>query len=163
MRYQFSVGIMLIACSQCIDAAPIVIKDYGGRDSGVPSEEEVLRAYQQNAQPAPPIDFNPFPIRSKIGPGVLQKPLKLRVPIEKPLFFIGNDPRSRDWVSKNKQYLLSIGATGYATNLQSESELTDIQGLAHPLGIAPMPIDAAAELFGIPVYPVLIFNESAKQ
>ncbi len=163
MRYQIGFGFVLLVCSQWIDAGPIVIKDYGGRDSGVPREEDVLREYQLNAKPAPPIDFNPFPIRSKIGPGVLQKPLKLRVPIEKPLFFVGNDPRSRDWVSKNKQYLLSIGATGYATNLQSESELTDIQGLAHPLGIAPMPLDAAAELFGIPVYPVLIFNESAKQ
>lgn len=144
-------------------AAPIVIKDYGGRDSGVPSEEAVLREYQKTATEAPALDFNPFPIVSKIQQGRLEHPIRLRVPVEKPLFFIGNDAQSRQWLAKNKQYLLSVGASGYATNLQTEAELIDLQEWAKPLSVAPMPLDQAAELFGIPVYPVLMIDESAKQ
>jgi integrating conjugative element protein (TIGR03765 family) len=144
-------------------AAPIVIKDYGGRDSGVPTQEVVMREYQKHAPVASHVNFNPYPIVSKVQAGKLDAPIRLRVPVVKPLFFLGNDALSRQWVDKNKQYLLSIRASGYATNLQNEDELLALREWAKPLGIAPMPLDQAAQVFGIPVYPVLIYQETVKQ
>ena len=64
-----------------------------------------------------------------------------------------------NWAQQNKQYLLNIGAAGYATNLISEQQFIDLQNQIKPLPLAPMPLDQVAELFGIPVYPVLLFKE----
>lgn len=161
MRRQWIFLISCIAINAQIAAAdPIVIADHGGTPTGVPTYETVRQEYLNSAPVVPQEQaFNPYPILSEIKPGKLARPLKAKAPIDTPLFFIGPDDFSVNWAQQNKQYLLNIGAAGYATNLISEQQFIDLQNQIKPLPLAPMPLDQVAELFGIPVYPVLLFKE----
>lgn len=148
-------------------AAPIVIKDYGGTSTDVPSMQALRDAYAEGApdhnsiQPQKPI--NPFPMLTKVQPGVLQAPVRLAARTPKPLFIVGADELSLRWFERNKQYLLSVQATGYAVNIVSENQLLQLSNRLAPLQAVPLPLDEAAQKLGIPVYPVLIIGNEIKQ
>lgn len=159
--------LMLLLVSASNQAAPIVIKDYGGTSTGVPSVQALRDAYEQessNDMPSPPPQpISPFPVRTRVKPGVLQAPVRLAANTPTPFFIVGFDELSLRWFERNKQYLLSLKAVGYATNIDSAQQMDQLNVRLTPLQAFPLPLDEAAEKLGIPVYPVLIIGNEIKQ
>jgi integrating conjugative element protein (TIGR03765 family) len=153
---------VLLAAS--VGAEPIVIKDYGGRDSGVPKSNQKVEGLG-NYKPVPLDDRTRYPIRSQLRPGYLDKPQKLRQPVKgaQPFFVVGNDSFSRDWIEKNKRYLQKIGAQGLATNIANKNEFDALASLVKPLPLVAVPMDEIAVILNFNVYPVLVTGEEIAQ
>lgn len=159
-----SVVVSILCLSTFSHAEPIVISDYGGRASGVPHKDMVKKI--QGQMPARSVGvLKVFPVVSALRPGYIDEPIPLQVPQPKaePFFIVGNDEFSRDWIEKNKAYLLEIKAQGLATNIQSESVFKELKAWAHPLDIVAIPVDEIAQVLNINVYPVLITGEEIAQ
>jgi integrating conjugative element protein (TIGR03765 family) len=145
---------------------PLVIRDYGGRDSGVPNKNSIAKLAQQYSVKPHVIDkATRYPIRSSLHPGYINRPQALREPIKgvQPFFIIGNDDFSRDWLTKNKTYLQKIGAQGLATNIDSNSIFATLEQLAAPLPLVAVPVDEIATILHLSVYPVLVTGEEIAQ
>lgn len=145
---------------------PLVIRDYGGRDSGVPNKNSITKLAQQYSAKPHVIDkAERYPIRSSLHPGYVNKPQALREPVKgvQPFFIIGNDDFSRDWLIKNKTYLQKIGAQGLATNIDSNSIFATLEQLAAPLPLVAVPVDEIATILHLSVYPVLVTGEEIAQ
>lgn len=155
---------MFTAC--IASAEPVVIRDYGGRDSGVPGKQELIRLAQQQKATKQMFDENlRYPIQSGLRPGYLNVPKKLREPVKgaQPFFVVGNDDFSRDWITKNKMYLLKIGAQGLVTNIDSKRLFLELKAFADPLPLVAVPVDEIAEILQFSVYPVLVTGEEIAQ
>jgi integrating conjugative element protein (TIGR03765 family) len=164
----YSVLCCALVISASVQAGPIVIKDYGGTATDVPSAQALRDAYErerpkQVADIPPQKPINPFPVRSHVQPGVLNAPVRLQATTPQPLFILGPDALSLRWFERNKQYLLSVRATGYATNVESQAQLNQLNARLAPLSAVPLPLDEPAQKLGIPVYPVLIIGHEIKQ
>lgn len=159
-----AIGMPVLIVSAWCHAEPIVISDYGGRASGVPNQEMVRKIQGQMPQRSVGV-LKVYPVLSGMRPGYIDEPIPLQVPQPKakPFFIVGNDEFSRDWIEKNKEYLLEIRAQGLATNIESEAVLKDLQAWAHPLDVIAIPVDEIAEVLNINVYPVLITGEEIAQ
>jgi integrating conjugative element protein (TIGR03765 family) len=169
LKIKKNIFFMLLFCAWTTgvtSAEPIVIRDYGGRDSGVPTKEtlqKTMATQAPNNKVRPPAfgDEQRYPIHSKLRAGYLSQPQKLREPVKgaQPFFIVSNDGFSRDWLVKNKAYLLKIGAQGLATNLDNKIEFTQLKNLAKPLPLVAVPVDEIANILSVSVYPVLITGE----
>ena len=145
---------------------PLVIRDYGGRDSGVPKKNSITKLAQQySVKPHLIYNAERYPIRSSLHPGYVNKPQALREPVKgaQPFFIIGNDDFSRDWLTKNKTYLQKIGAQGLATNIDSNGIFATLEKLAAPLSLVAVPVDEIATILHLSVYPVLVTGEEIAQ
>jgi integrating conjugative element protein (TIGR03765 family) len=159
LKIKKNIFFMLLFCAWTTgvtSAEPIVIRDYGGRDSGVATQ-----APNNKVRPPAFGDEQRYPIHSKLRAGYLSQPQKLREPVKgaQPFFIVSNDGFSRDWLVKNKAYLLKIGAQGLATNLDNKIEFTQLKNLAKPLPLVAVPVDEIANILSVSVYPVLITGE----
>lgn len=166
MKNRIAIAIVSALClSVFCNAEPIVIKDYGGRVSGVPDIELIKRTTTVNAQRPSVGVLKNFPVRSELSPGYLDTPITLQTPqpMAEPFFIIGDDEFSRDWIKKNKAYLVEINAQGLATNIDSEAVLKELKAWVHPLDIIAIPIDDIAQALNINVYPVLITGKEIAQ
>jgi integrating conjugative element protein (TIGR03765 family) len=158
--------VLVNVMSHVASAEPVVIRDYGGRDSGVPTLESMMEKNQQVPLKQQAFDEAArYPIRSMMRPGYLDQPQPLRTPQTgaQPFFMIGNDAFSRDWLDKNKAYLVKIGAQGLATNINSIAIFVELEKLADPLPLVAVPVDEIAETLNLQVYPVLVTGEEIAQ
>lgn len=147
-------------------AEPIVIRDYGGKPSGVPDKEKIENSVmQQSIKPLNKAPSVRFPLRSSMHPGVLTTPKRFENKLlnRNPFFVVGNDEQSRDWIDVNKSYLAKINAKGFVTNISSESEYRSLEAFAKPLTLSAIPLDELVQSLGLRVYPVLITNEEIAQ
>jgi len=147
-------------------AEPLVIRDYGGRDSGVPSMvEQEKKAQHEKYSTQPFDDAARYPIVSVLRPGYLDKSQALPNPVKgaKPFFIVGNDVFSRDWLEKNKAYLQKLGAQGLATNIDTQNTFKQLEVMARPLPLVAVPIDELVTVLHLSVYPVLVTGEEIAQ
>lgn len=76
--------------------------------------------------------------------------------LPRPLFIIGNDKFSMQWLNANKAELERFQAAGIITKVDSQQEFEAIQEAVSPLPLMPMSADALAEEMGVPGYPIMI-------
>jgi integrating conjugative element protein (TIGR03765 family) len=110
-----------------------------------------------------------FPIRSDLRPGVLsdaqaQGTRGLFRPqwMAHPVFLVGTDPLSRQWLSQHRQSLIELGASGIVVQAESERTFKEMQQLAGGASLAPMAGDwltAALRGAGAPFYPLVILAD----
>lgn len=158
--------VLLLVASAYVNGEPIVIRDYGGHASGVPDKKKIAAEILSRPPTVAPISpNNRFPVVSSIGPGELShaRPLTNKSAQRQPLFILGDDERSLDWLSRNKAYLIQIKASGVATNIATVQAYNALVAAAAPLSIVALPVDELAESLGLPVYPVLITREEIAQ
>lgn len=79
--------------------------------------------------------------------------------LPRPLFVIGNDSFSLNWLRTNKQELERFQAAGVLTKVANQQEFEAIQREAAPLLLMPMPADALAAEMGVPGYPIMITGQ----
>lgn len=73
-----------------------------------------------------------------------------------PLFIVGDDPVSLQWLNQNHQALQTSHAVGLIIQASSINSLQKIQTAAGSLALYPAKANAVSERFGIDCYPVLI-------
>ncbi len=105
-----------------------------------------------------------FPLYSnRLTPGKVVS-RETRLPhMNTPIFIIGNDTFSREWLDLHAAQLKKLNATGLIVTISTNEEFTAIKTLAPGVPIYPASGDDLAEQLGIQHYPVLVSNRSIEQ
>ena len=104
-----------------------------------------------------------LPIQSTgLTPGAVQ-PRDIHRPFSRPVFLIGADALSRQWLVEHRDRLKSIGAVGMLVQAGTREDLRTIARLADGLAILPASATDIAEALEIRHYPVLISSHGIEQ
>ncbi|MFJ2982690.1 MULTISPECIES: integrating conjugative element protein [unclassified Pseudomonas] len=104
-----------------------------------------------------------LPVHSaRLSPGAVP-PRTLRLPGMIPLFLVGQDAVSLEWLSRHAQALQDLGANGLAVEVDDVQSLRRIQTAAPGLNIWPVSGDDIAERLELDHYPVLITPTGLEQ
>lgn len=108
-----------------------------------------------------------LPIRTPgLTPGrVTPRPLSLPngATLPRPLFLIGAEPQSRQWLEMHRKRLAEIHAVGMLVNAESVADLEAIAAIARGLPILPASATDIAETLGLNHIPVLISRRGIEQ
>jgi integrating conjugative element protein (TIGR03765 family) len=97
-----------------------------------------------------------LPVHSTLlSPGD-EPPRAIRAPGLTPLFLIGDDARSRDWLVRRYAELREARAVGLVVEVSSPSALAALRRLAPELPLVPASGDDLARRLGIRHYPLRI-------
>lgn len=151
---------------------PIVVKDLGGK-SALPYYRSLniqASPTTQAAQSRPPMipqrhdeGALSLPVRSTLlRPGDVTRRV-IAAPGLPPLFLIGDDTRSREWLRHRAETLQSIRATGFVVHLDTADELATLRALVPGVTIVPASGDDLARRMQITHYPVLITATGIEQ
>lgn len=103
----------------------------------------------------------PALIPGPVSPRPLLLPNGATLP--RPLFLIGADPRSRQWLEMHRDRLAEIHAVGMLVNAESVADLEAIAAIARGLPILPASATDIAEILGLKHIPVLISRRGIEQ
>lgn len=172
MRAGVAVSLLMLACGA--RAELVVIYDNGHTAPLAP----LLEVFRDEAPTAPPAiravpDLGAadlarlLPIRTpELTPGPLT-PRALVLPngatIPRPLFLVGADSRSRQWLAQHRTKLLEIGAVGMLVQAESLEEIRAIADLAQGLAILPASASDIARHLQLDRLPVLISSRGIEQ
>ena len=123
-----------------------------------------LAASAESSSPPDPATLNwVLPVRSvRLSPGAVP-PRTLSLPGMTPLFLVGQDTISLEWLSRHGQALQDLGANGLAVEVDDAQALRRIQTAAPGLNIWPVSGDDIAERLELEHYPVLITPTGLEQ
>ena len=123
-----------------------------------------LVASAESNSPPDPTTLNwVLPVHSaRLSPGVVP-PRTLSLPGMTPLFLVGQDAASLEWLSRHAHELLKLGANGLAVEVDDARALRRIQTAAPGLNIWPVSGDDIAERLDLGHYPVLITPTGLEQ
>ena len=76
-----------------------------------------------------------------------------------PLFIVGDDPGSKQWLSANRDALHRLGATGLVVNVASLDAFRSLRALAPEVAMAPGSIETLARQAGLDVYPLFVATD----
>mgnify|MGYP002621845435 CR=1 FL=1 len=129
--------------------------------------QEVLAEAPQFTSPGAAALTQLLPIRTPtLTPGpVSPRPLSLPkgATLPRPLFLIGADPQSRQWLEMHRERLAEIHAVGMLVNAESVADLGAIAAIARGLPILPASAMDIAESLGLKHIPVLISRRGIEQ
>lgn len=100
-----------------------------------------------------------FPISTEsMRPGRLQAPARLRTAgwLTAPMFIVGDDPLSRQWLAVNRDKLRRLGASGLVVNVASLDAFRSLRAVAPDVPMAPGSIDELARQTGLSIYPLFV-------
>lgn len=118
---------------------------------------------ESSSLPAPTTLNWVLPVHSAhLSPGAVQ-PRTLSLPGMTPLFLVGQDTPSLQWLSRHAQALQDLGANGLAVEVDDARALRRIQMTAPKLNIWPVSGDDIAERLELEHYPVLITPTGLEQ
>ncbi len=162
-------------------AAPIVIFDSGQTQSLVPyfktiNTQAAIQAQmqQQSSLAALPTEGSAserlqmlaqaLPVRTpEMTPGAV-RPQILKMPyLERPVFVIGADPLSAQWLQQHRPRLNTLHAVGLVVNVDTAEQLAELKQLGNPLELYALPGTSFAKQFGLAHYPALISASRIEQ
>lgn len=168
----------------CVTAAlslPVCADQYTKKEPVVIQEGGVsaLRYYdslssesgEKAIQPLPDIqlqkrpgEFSAFPVVSeKLSPGRVEARTISASGLVQPIFMIGYDKLSAEWLSKRKNILKQLNAIGLVVNVPNAQAMAELQGIAPELMLQPISGDGLADRIGIENYPLLVTQASIEQ
>ncbi len=166
MKFALSIAWSLSLLSGLVFAKPEVLADFGGQQSPYPTAADIKASLAQQAQSVEPprLQLPPsrYPMRSHLTVGVVE-PYSHNMTVSRPLFILGSDDLSIEWLVSNRQHLASINAMGIVTNVDSGAAVDRIKSLVPELTIVAVPVDEFTRLYKLTHYPVLIDQEGVKQ
>lgn len=125
---------------------------------GMPAPATRAGAGPDQAAPLPMA----FPITTpSMRPGPLQSPMRLRTAggLLTPLFIVGDDPASKQWLSANRDALHRLGASGLVVNVASLDAFRSLRAIAPGVAMAPGSIETLARQSGLAVYPLFVATD----
>jgi len=126
--------------------------------------QKSLLIQQTSAQKPRTITFDNFPIKTKeMTPGYV-KPTKLNLSmLPQPIFVIGSDDMSLNWLKKYQKRLKAVNAIGMLVQANNKTDYEQVQRIANGLTILPMSGEVVAQQLKIYHYPLLITRKLAEQ
>lgn len=116
-----------------------------------------------NQPPDPRILKWVLPVRSaQLTPGYVP-PRTLNLPGFTPLFLVGEDAASLEWLSQHAEALKGMGASGMVVEVTDVLALKRIQDTAPELSLWPVSGDDIAKRLELEHYPVLITPTGLEQ
>lgn len=101
-------------------------------------------------------------VTHNLHPG--QQPrLALSLPGMTPLFLIGDDPQSTEWLRQHRDALKTLHATGLVVNVTTLARLNALRGIEPELTLLPVSADDMPKHLSISAYPVLITDKGLEQ
>jgi integrating conjugative element protein (TIGR03765 family) len=100
-----------------------------------------------------------FPVVTKsMRSGRLQTPLQLRTAgwLAAPMFVVGDDSLSKQWLAANRQRLQRSGATGLVVNVASIEAFRALRALVPDVPMAPGSVEGLAQQASLSVYPLFV-------
>ncbi len=92
-----------------------------------------------------------------------QPRLALSLPGMTPLFLIGDDPLSTEWLRQHRDELKTLHVTGLVVNVTTLARLNALRAIAPTLTLLPVSADDMAKHLPITAYPVLITDKGLEQ
>jgi len=80
-----------------------------------------------------------------------------------PVFLVGDDELSRQWLQRRGDVLREIRAVGWVVNVQRMAALTELRALGAGLEMVPAAADDLARRLGIEHYPALVTATGIEQ
>jgi integrating conjugative element protein (TIGR03765 family) len=90
--------------------------------------------------------------RSAPSPELLRRLERL----PQPVFLVGADARSLDWLRRHRARLAEHGAVGFLVEASAEADLKAVRRAGDGLAIVPASASMLAEVLGLTRYPVLL-------
>lgn len=142
-----------------------VIYDAGNtRPTGIHLNESRI---QLSDVPPPEIDevsFTQYPVSAtKLSVGPVEPQAVQLPPTFQPVFIVGSDEISQQWLQLNQDRLFALRAVGILTQAESESDLKALKQQFPKLVFMPMSTDAIAQYLPTKHYPVLITRDRIEQ
>ncbi|MGH1477204.1 MAG: PFL_4695 family integrating conjugative element protein [Geminicoccales bacterium] len=168
IRSSFAVAILLSSLAIATDrsvAEPIVLYDSGESVSMAPYLEPLKPKPTLLDEPADRPEFSVagfgLPVRTpSMTPGKVQRrsmpTLGGKMVGASPLFIIGADQWSLQWVQQHRENLLQMGAAGMVVAAEKDQELEILRRAASGLPLFAASGEALAKLTGLRHYPALI-------
>lgn len=144
---------------------PVVIFD-GGNTRPMPDRLQIKQPNFQQSTPLPdiPRNFDTLPVRSPaLTPGIIQSRVIDRPGLDFPVFIVGHDKLSLEWLQHNRKQLIRHHATGIVVNVENQEQLRHLRQVADGLEINPVPGDKIARQLELARYPVLISKNRIEQ
>jgi len=108
--------------------------------------------------------FNIFPIETPLmSPGKFETRSIDLPQLPQPLFIIGSDELSKNWLKQHVEQLKQIKAIGFLVQAKNESDFKTIKSIADGLVIIPLSGNQLAVQWNIDHYPVLISRKAIEQ
>ncbi len=95
-----------------------------------------------------------------LSPGNVQA-RTLNQQVHQPLFIVGDDALSHQWLAQKRDYLAKVNATGIVVNVRSKANWRQLK--RYNLTLYPVQGDDFANAFEITHYPVFIEGNQVKQ
>lgn len=167
--------LLLASLPAASDTPPLIVVEDGGGASALPyyralnlqTSKPDSSAGESSAVPRAPRaqyrEADLLPVRSvRLSPGRVD-PRVIHVPGLTPLFLIGDDPESRQWLQKRIGVLHSLNAAGLVVHVESEPALKSLRQAARGLTLTPTSGDDLAQRLNLQHYPVLITATGIEQ
>lgn len=147
----------------------VVVQDRGGiptqhyfEEAGLTPQVPDTPAVSE-APPVPVTEEAMLPVRStRLSPGPVAS-RAVQAPGLTPLFIVGDDELSRQWLVRRASALQQMNAVGLVVNVQSQQGLNALRDLVPELILSPVGGDAMGERLGLKHYPVLITATAIEQ
>ena len=101
-------------------------------------------------------------ITHSLHPGA-QPRMSLNLPGMTPLFLIGDDPLSAEWLRQQRGALKALHATGLVVSVATLARLNALRAIAPELTLLPVSADDMAKHLPISAWPVLITDKGLSQ
>jgi len=142
MQYKsFFLSLVCLGAVAQAQAELKVIGDFGGESAvrfyeALQPDESMVQAYP-NSVPSTLTEADILPVIShRMTPGQIQ-PVRMNLPGMLPIFLIGTDNLSKNWLHANYNYLKKIGAMGLVVSVKTTNELSELRQLAPDLTLMP--------------------------
>lgn len=158
--YRYLLWVSLLLSSWSV-AELNVIADLGGESAirfyeGLQPEQDETAPSYPNAIPETVTEDDMLPVVShQLTPGKV-KSMAFELPGMSPIFLIGADNLSRQWLSQHYKSLLSQQAVGLVVNVTTVDELNQLRHIAPDLSLLPTPADDLSKRLKLSHYPALI-------
>lgn len=83
--------------------------------------------------------------------------------LQRPLFLVGADQESQDWLAKKREQLIRIGAVGLLVEAKDRQEIEAVLAIAEGLRLVPASAESFATKLGLSHYPILLSKEGWEQ
>ena len=160
------IGIMCFLLCVCVDAREPLIVIYDSGDT-LPLEPYLpKRAPREEATRQEKKDQLPFnlPITTpSMQPGKATVTPKALRYLQRPLFLVGADQASKNWLAEKRELLVRIGAVGLLVEAKDRQEVEAVLKIAEGLRLVPASAESFATQLGLTHYPILLSKEGWEQ
>ncbi|WP_248800916.1 integrating conjugative element protein [Pseudomonas sp. MWU13-2105] len=149
----------------------IVVDDRGGASTLAYYRSLNLLPDEQTAKAMtlPPVrtlaysEADMLPVKSpSLSPGTFENRVHDAAGLQ-PVFLVGDDELSRQWLQRRGDVLREIKAVGWVVNVQQMAALTELRTLGTGLDMVPAAADDLAQRLGIEHYPALVTATGIEQ